>query len=94
VVHVCRGGCRLAWQEYDGVSNLVEGLEAELTLVSEWAGGGETEKGYLKTTRHQLIQAHPDWFNPSRMIFTFGTPTLSGLTNSRTRNLSGPLTCA
>jgi hypothetical protein len=60
---------------YDGVSNLVEGLEAELALVSEWASGGENEKGYLKATRHQLMQAHPDRFNPSRMIFTFGKPT-------------------
>lgn len=30
----------------------------------------------------QLGQEHPDWFNPSRAIFKFSTPTLSNLTNS------------
>ncbi len=76
---------------YDGVSNLVEGLEAELALVSEWAAGGENEMGYIKATRHQLVQVHPDWFNPSRMIFTFDTPTLSGLTNSPHVKSIGPV---
>lgn len=77
---------------YDGVSNLVEGLEAELALVSEWAAGTkEDEKGYLKATRGELIKARPDWFNPSRMIFTFGAPTLSGLTSSPYAKSMGPV---
>jgi hypothetical protein len=67
---------------YDGVSNLIEGLEEELKLVSEWAAGGEGERGYLRSTRAKLARERTDWFNPSRMIFTFGTPNLNSLTSS------------
>lgn len=69
-------------QTHDGVLNLIEGLEAELELASDWTGGSEGNQGYLKKTRIELIKEHPDWFNPSRMVFTFATPTLSNLTNS------------
>lgn len=67
---------------YDGVTNLVAGLEEELMLVSQWANGGEGSQGYLQATRGQLIKEHTDWFNPSRMIFTFDTPNLSTVTSS------------
>jgi hypothetical protein len=67
---------------YEGVLNLIEGLEAELALVSEWAAGGEGNQGYVSKTGAELTQEHPDWFNPSRSVFKFSTPTLSNLTNS------------
>jgi len=69
-------------QTYEGILNLIEGLEAELALVSEWAAGDEGNLGYVSKPRNQLEFEHPDWFNPSRAIFKFGTPTLSNLTNS------------
>jgi hypothetical protein len=69
-------------RDYEGILSLVEGLEAEFALVSEWAGGDEGNQGYLKKTRAQLNKECPDWFNPSRAIFKFSTPTLSNLTNS------------
>jgi hypothetical protein len=69
-------------QVYEGILNLVEGLEAELVLVSEWAAGEEGNQGYVKKTRAQLVNEHPDWFNPSRAVFKFSTPTLNSLTTS------------
>ena len=69
-------------QTYEGILNLIEGLEAELALVSEWASGDEGNKGYLKKTQAQLIHEHADWFNPSRAVFKFSTPTINNLTNS------------
>lgn len=69
-------------QIYEGILNLIEGLEAELALVSEWAAGDEGNQGYLTKTRAQLAQEHTDWFNPSRAVFKFSTPTLGNLTNS------------
>lgn len=67
---------------YDGIRSLVEGLEAELDLVSQWAAGDEGNQGYLQKNRLELTKVHTDWFNPSRAIFKFSTPTLSNLTNS------------
>jgi hypothetical protein len=67
---------------YEGILNLIDGLEAELALVSLWASGDEDSKGYLPKSRAELAQEHPDWFNPKRGIFRFSTPTLSNLTNS------------
>lgn len=70
-------------QTHEGVMNLIAGLEAELELVSGWASGEEGNQGYLRSkTRKQLIEEHPDWFYPARMIFTFETPVLSSLTGS------------
>jgi hypothetical protein len=70
-------------QTYEGVLNLIAGLEAELELVSEWASGGDQDQGYLQSkSQQQLIDEHDDWFNPTRLIFTFETPTLSSLTSS------------
>ena len=69
-------------QTYEGILNLIEGLEAELALVSEWAAGGEGNQGYLRKTRTQLVQEHTDWFNPSRAVFTFSVPTIGNVTNS------------
>src|SRR5690349_10817445 len=67
---------------YDGIANLIEGLEAEMVLVSQWASGDEGNQGYLSKTRAQLVSEHPDWFNPSRAVFKFSTPSLSSVTNS------------
>lgn len=78
-------------QTYEGILSLVEGLEAELALVSEWASGEEGSQGYLAKTKVQLVKEHPDWFNPSRMVFTFSTPTLSSLTNSPYAKSMGPI---
>ena len=69
-------------QTYEAILNLIEGLEAELALVSEWAAGDEGNQGYLSRARAQLTIEHTDWFNPSRAIFKFSTPTLSNLTTS------------
>jgi hypothetical protein len=67
---------------YEGIMSLIEGLEEELELVSQWAGGADGNQGYLKKSPAQLSQEHTDWFNPSRAIFKFTTPTLSNLTSS------------
>ena len=40
-------------QTYEGILNLIEGLEAELALVSEWAAGNECNQGYVSKTRAQ-----------------------------------------
>ena len=71
-------------QTYEGVLNLILGIEAELALVEEWASGKEGEVGYLKSEsgKERLAKAHPDWFNPSRQVFTFDTPTLNSATSS------------
>jgi len=67
---------------YEGISNLVEGLEAEFVLISQWASGEEGSQGYVTKTRLQLVAAHPEWFNPSFMIFKFNTPRLNTITTS------------
>jgi hypothetical protein len=67
---------------YDGILNLIEGLEAEFALVSQWAAGDEGDQGYVSKTRAQLRREHLDWFNPSRSVFKFSTPVLSNVTNS------------
>lgn len=71
-------------QTYEGVINLIAGIEAELALVENWASGKEGEEGYLKKDDDPIVlaQNHPDWFNPSRHIYTFESPTLSNFTNS------------
>jgi hypothetical protein len=69
-------------QTYEGILSLIEGLEAEMALVSEWAAGDEGNQGYRSKTRAQLQIEHPDWFNPSRAVFKFNTPTINSLTNS------------
>lgn len=71
-------------QTYDGILNLITGIEAELSLVESWASGKEGDEGYLKRDDNPsaLAQRHPDWFNPSRHIYTFESPTLSNFTNS------------
>src|SRR5260221_6342928 len=61
-------------QTYEGILNVIEGLEAELALVSEWASGGEGSQGYVSKTRAELTREHTDWFNPSRAVFTFSAP--------------------
>jgi hypothetical protein len=69
---------------YAGILNLIEGLEVELDLISGWAAGGEGNKGYLSNrTLAQLTSEHRDWFNPSRAVFKFNTPTLNTLTTSQ-----------
>jgi len=67
---------------YEGILSLIEGLEAELDLVSQWAAGDEGNQGYVSKTRAQLRKEHLDWFNPSRAVFKFSTPVLSNVTNS------------
>jgi hypothetical protein len=67
---------------YEGIRSLIQGLEAELELVSQWASGEEGSQGYLQKNRAQLSKEHTDWFNPSRAIFKFSTPTLSNVTDS------------
>src|SRR5580700_5660216 len=68
-------------ETYEGIRNLLVGLEAELDLISEWARGKEGDSGYvLPDDLRQLTKEQKDWFNPSRYIFTLETPTLQDLT--------------
>jgi hypothetical protein len=69
-------------QTREGILNLIAGIEAELSVIESWARGKEGDVGYLKSDNPTLIQNHPDWFNPSRHIYTFGSPTLNDFTNS------------
>jgi hypothetical protein len=70
-------------QTYEGILSLVEGLDVELELISEWASGGDKDEGYpSKASKTQLAGEHLDWFNPSRSVFTFDTPVLNNVTNS------------
>ncbi len=70
-------------QTYDGILNLITGIEAELSLIESWARGSEGDAGYLKTDdASALVRKYPDWFNPARHIYTFGSPTLNNFTNS------------
>ena len=69
-------------RDYQGILSLVEGLKAEFALVSQWASGEEGATGYLVRTRGELVKEHADWFNPSRMVFTFDSPVLNNATNS------------
>lgn len=78
-------------QTYEGILSLIIGLEAELTLVSQWACGEEPSQGYLVRTRLQLVKEHPDRFNPSRMVFKFNTPRLNNVTNSPYVGALGPI---
>jgi hypothetical protein len=50
-------------QTYEGVVNLVAGIEAELSLVEGWAAGQEGAVGYLQKSDADLAKEHSDWFN-------------------------------
>jgi hypothetical protein len=76
---------------YEGIQNVIQGLEAEFVLLSDWASGEEGSQGYLQKTRLQLVKEHPDWFNPSRMIFKFSTPRLNNITTSPYIGYLGPV---
>jgi hypothetical protein len=78
-------------QTYEGIQNVIQGLEAEFGLLSDWASGEEGSQGYPQKTRLQLVKEHPDWFNPSRMIFTFSTPRLNNITTSPYVGYLGPV---
>lgn len=69
-------------QTYEGVLNLIAGIEAELDLVESWARGKEGDVGYLECDERELVTKHPDWFYPSRHVYTFYSPTLSNFTAS------------
>jgi len=49
-----------------GLRGLLRGLEAELTVVSDWAGGSEDNPGYLQRPVDELRKEHFDWYYPSR----------------------------
>ncbi|HUN61502.1 MAG TPA: hypothetical protein VMU53_05920 [Candidatus Sulfotelmatobacter sp.] len=71
-------------ETYQGIRNLLVGLNAELDLISQWASGGEGDRGYvLPQDLRALTKEQKDWFNPSRYIFTLETPTLQNLTRSQ-----------
>jgi hypothetical protein len=76
---------------YEGILNLIEGLEAEFVLITDWASGEEGSKGYPERTRLQLVAEHPDWFNPSRMIYRFNAPRLQSVTTSPYIGHLGPI---
>ncbi len=81
---------------YRNVWNFLNGIEAELDLISGWASGGEEDVGYLQSeTAVSLTRKHEDWFNPSRQIFSFDVPLLRTFTTSgqlyRLTDIIGPL---
>lgn len=79
-------------QNQNAIMNLIAGLEAELELISFWAGGAEGDLGYLQSqTEGQLTREHEDWFNPSRQIFKFEAPALEALTTSAQLSRLTPL---
>jgi hypothetical protein len=68
---------------YEGIRNLLTGLKVELDFIKKWASGDEGDPGYvLPTDPRELVTAKPEWFNPSRYIFTFEAPTLQHFTLS------------
>lgn len=68
---------------YEGIRNLLVGLTVELDFIKQWASGGEGDLGYvLSSDPKELAESRPDWFNPSRYIFDFETPTLQNFTLS------------
>ena len=70
-------------QTFEGIENLLEGLNAELDMVRDWAGGQAGGRGYLASkSQQEWVAERPDWFNPSRQIFTVNTPTLNSVTTS------------
>jgi hypothetical protein len=71
-------------ETYEGIRNLLVGLNAELDLISQWASGGEGDPGYvLPEDLRTLTKEQKNWFNPSRYIFTLEIPTLQNLTRSQ-----------
>lgn len=71
-------------ETYRGIKNLLIGLSAELDLISQWASGGEGEKGYvLPEDLRELTKTRKEWFNPSRYVFALETPTLQNFTRSQ-----------
>jgi hypothetical protein len=71
------------WQnrkDRDGaLRTLLSGLNAELAVVNDWAGGSGS--GYPNQMEN-IQQQQPGWFVPSRLIFSFQCPLIHGLTNS------------
>lgn len=66
---------------YEGIRNLLVGLKVELDFIRQWASGDEGDPGYvLPTDMAELTKAKPDWFNPSRYIFTFESLALQRFT--------------
>jgi hypothetical protein len=65
-----------------GLRALLSGLKAELTIVSDWASGGEGSRGCEQRQLTDLEQERRDWFDPGRLIFSFYCPIIHGLTNS------------
>jgi hypothetical protein len=67
----------------EGIRNLLVGLKVELDFIKQWASGDEGDPGYVRPSdMAELTRAKPDWFNPSRYIFTFESPTLQRFTLS------------
>jgi hypothetical protein len=58
---------------------LLSGLNAELRVVNDWASG--SGPGYPNQIENVQVE-HPDWFVPSRLIFSFQCPIIHGLTQS------------
>jgi len=62
-----------------GVRTLLSGLNAELEVVNDWAGGNGS--GY-PSEMEDVRKEQPGWFVPSRLIFSFQCPIIHGLTQS------------
>jgi hypothetical protein len=77
---------------FESARNLLDGIAAELDLVRVWASGQKDSQGYLASkTKQQWVTEQPDWFNPSRQIFSMNTPTLNGVTTSSNLRQIAPL---
>src|SRR4051812_18285683 len=72
--------------ERAALDNLILGLKAEMSVMSAWASGAEADVGYLRSeddgNDDNLAKKHPDWANPSRIIFPFDVPIIRNFTAS------------
>jgi hypothetical protein len=83
-------------EQNDELQGLLESLKTELNEISLWASGGENSPGYLPNPDQiNLTTIHPDWFNPSRQIYSFEYPTIRNITAnsllSKIRSIEEPL---
>jgi hypothetical protein len=77
-------------ERYAAIRALLSGLNTELDVVGDWAGTKQGGRGYEQGPVTE--REHPDWCNPSRLIFSFECPIIHNLTNSPYIRELGPIT--
>jgi hypothetical protein len=66
--------------ENEDLKGLLDRLGTELAEISPWASGDDASAGYLPADQNSLASMHPDWFNPSRQIYSLEYPTIRSFT--------------